>query len=102
MIPNREQELLIRRQQLCARSGQLRSDLLGGIQMLQPQSLLAESASAALLWARAHAGWALGGAAVVVLLRPRRIWRWSSKLFGAWQLIRRLQPIWAVVAGRRP
>ena len=101
MTANREQELLNRREQLVARSGQLRMSLVVQTAALRPRSLLAGGASTASMWVQDHPGWLLGGMVVLVVLRPRRVWRWGSRLLGAWQIVKRVQPVWVALAGRR-
>jgi YqjK-like protein len=43
-------------------------------------------------WLRQHPEWPLGALAVLVLLRPARVVRWSVSLLWDWQLWRRARP----------
>jgi hypothetical protein len=101
-IPNdREQQLLRRREQLVARSGQLRFDLLTHAGRLAPQGLVTGGASRALLWAQQHPQWVAGGVALLLVLRPARVWRWGGRLLGALQIARQIVPLWEKVQARR-
>jgi hypothetical protein len=101
-MPNdREQQLLRRRDQLVARSGQLRVDLVTHAGRLAPQGLLTGGANRALLWAQQHPQWVAGGVALLLVLRPQRVWRWGARLFGAFQIARQVMPLWERVSARR-
>lgn len=101
-MPNdREQQLLRRREQLVARSGQLRIDLVAQAGGLAPQGLLSGGANRALLWAQQHPQWVAGGVALFLVLGPQRLWRWGGRLFGALQIARQLTPLWGRVSARR-
>lgn len=101
-MPNdREQQLLRRRELLVARSGQLRADLIGHAGRLAPQGLLTGGASRALLWAQQHPQWVAGGVALLLVLRPRRVWRWGGRLFGVLQIARQVMPMWQRLSARR-
>lgn len=98
---DREQQLLRRREQLVARSGQLRLDLSTHAARLAPQGLAINGANRALLWARQNPQWVAGGVALLLVLRPQRAWRWGGRLFGALQIARQLVPLWERVVVRR-
>jgi YqjK-like protein len=101
MPSNREEVLLRRREQLVARSGALRGDLLAHAGRLAPQGLMLGGANRALAWVRQHPQWALGGLALLLVLRPQRLWRWSGRLLTLWQLARQAAPMMGRLAARR-
>jgi hypothetical protein len=101
MHNDREQQLLRRREQLVARSGQLRVDLATHAGRLAPQGLLMGRANRALLWAQHNPQWVAGGVALLLVLRPQRVWRWGGRLLAALQIARQVMPMWQRVSARR-
>lgn len=101
MPTDREQQLLRRREHLVARSAALRGDLVAQSGRLAPLELVSGSANRALSWVQQHPQWVLGGFALVLVLRPQRLWRWSGRLLAAWQLARQAMPLWQRFAARR-
>jgi hypothetical protein len=101
MPHNREQHLLQRRDQLVARSAQLRGELSSRAAQLAPQGLLAGGVQRASSWVQRHPEWVVGAAALLLVVRPQRAWRWGGRLLAAWQVILRARPLWQGIAGRR-
>jgi hypothetical protein len=99
--PSQEQELLARREQLLARSDQLRRGLAEQIHAYRQPLAWAQRAEGGWQWLRAHPQWVVGGVAVLVVLRPWRAWRWGSGILGAWSVWQRVQPLWTALAERR-
>lgn len=92
-------ELERRQGRLLARSEQLRDSVARDAQVLRRPLDLVDQARAGWRWLRAHPPWAMGAAALVVLvLRPRRVWRWSARLFWGWRTWRRVRPALRVAA----
>jgi hypothetical protein len=92
--PSRTERLaaLARRQQgLLLRSAALRSDLGHDLQRLQAPLALADRVRAGWLWLRAHPQAPLAAAVVLVVLRPRRAWRWGLRLWWGWRSWQRVQ-----------
>lgn len=90
-------QLARRREQLVARSGQLREHL--GSQHTPLPRLLAwaDRGQAAWHWVLAHPAPVLAGVLGVLLLRPRRALRWAWRGWGLWQWWRKLShnnPAW--------
>lgn len=93
MATRRQTELERRQGQLLARSEQLRDAIADDAQVLRRPLDLVDQARAGWRWLRAHPPWALGAVAVVVLVvRPRRVWRLSTRLFWGWRTWRRVRP----------
>jgi hypothetical protein len=80
-----------RQQALLARSAALRGELARGLQPLQRPLALAGRVQAAWQWLRARPEIALAVLAGVVIVRPRRAWRWSLSALWSWRQWRRLQ-----------
>jgi len=89
--PGHAASLARRQQQLLLRSGRLRDELGRELQRLQPPLQLADRVHAGWLWLRTHPQWPLGAALALVVLRPRRAWRWGLRLWWGWRSWRRLQ-----------
>jgi hypothetical protein len=102
-MPNsRETQLLQRRAALVARSGQLRDALSAQAGDLLPHGMLARGADGAVRWAQRHPQWLVGGAVLLLVLRPQRVWRWTGRLLAAWQVARRARPLWNAFTSARP
>jgi YqjK-like protein len=101
MQDDREQQLLRRREQLVARSAALRGDLVTQAGRLAPLGLVSGGANRALAWVQQHPQWVLGGVALVLVLRPHRLWRWGGRLLAAWQVVRQAMPLWRRLSARR-
>ena len=52
---------------------------------------LADRVRAGWLWLRAHPQLPLAAAVVLVVLRPRRAWRWGLRLWWGWRSWQRMQ-----------
>lgn len=89
--PGHTVPLAQRQQRLLLRSQQLRAELGREVQRLQPPLRLADRVQAGWQWLRANPQWPLGAAAVLVVLRPRRAWRWGLRLWWGWRSWQRLQ-----------
>lgn len=89
----------LRQQRLLARSTMLRAALARDLQALEGPARWADQGLAGWRWLRAHPEWPLAGVALVALLRPRRAWRWSLRLWWGWRQGRRLRR-WLAAASR--
>lgn len=86
-------ELLRRRGELIARSRQLRADWGQQAQGLRPTLAVADRARAGLQWLIDNPQWPIGAIVVLVVLRPRRVFRvaglaWSG--YGVYRRVRRV------------
>ena len=85
------QELLLRKQQLVARSADLRERLMAQTAGFSPVLSMAYRLTRGLGTLRQHPEWVAGALAVVAVVRPRFAWRWARRgLLGwrTWQSVR--------------
>ena len=75
----RRQELALRREQLLARSDQLRQALTVQSAAWVPVLAMGDRARAAGQWLQQHPGIVFSAVVVVVVVRPRLVWRWSLR-----------------------
>jgi hypothetical protein len=100
MTLSREQELLLRRERLLSRSDLLRKDIAEQARAFSPRLAWAAQAHEGWRWMKAHPEWVIGPAVALVVLRPRRVFGWGSRLLGAWRLWQRTRPLWSALAAR--
>jgi hypothetical protein len=91
-MADRYRELELERQRLLQRSAQLRVELGAQSGVLNTPLRLIDNARTGVHWLRNHPEWPLGALALLVLLRPGRVLRWSTRLVWGWQLWRRARP----------
>lgn len=98
MIGASQHALLLRRQRLVARSEVLRGRLV--LETTHWRGLLAAAERVLRLghWVHAQRNWLIGAAVLLVVVRPRRAFRWLGRGWWAWRVSRRLRP-WLTVAG---
>jgi len=82
-----------RQRLLLQRSAELRGALGRDLQRLQPPLALADRVRAAWQWLRAHPQVPLAAGVALLVLRPRRAWRWGQRLWWGWRQWRRLQQL---------
>ena len=87
-----------RQQQLLDRSALLRRRLGQDAQVLQTPLALADQVRSGWHWLQAHPQWLAVGVAVLVVWRPRRVFRLAGRLWAGWRLWRRVQR-WRASAG---
>jgi len=91
----RQQRLAARCEVLQARNAGLRRQLADDSRVLLAPLAVADRVLAGWRWLRLHPQWLLAGAATLLILRPRRIWRLGLRLWSGWRLwqqLRRWQP----------
>jgi len=86
----RRQELALRREQLLARSDQLRQALTVQSTAWLPVLAMGDRARAAGRWLQQHPG-IVFSAVVVVVVRPRLVWRWGLRAWSAVRFVRTLR-----------
>ena len=84
-------ELMVRQQQLLARSAQLRFTLAEQAQVLQRPLALLDQARHGLRWLQRNPQWPLGAVLVLLVLRPRRILLWTGRVWWAWGTFKRVR-----------
>ncbi len=87
----RRHELALRRERLLARSEQVRRDLTVQAVALQPVLALGDRARVALQWVRRHPGIVFTATIVIVVARPRFVWRWGLRVWSAVRFFRTLR-----------
>jgi len=89
-----ERLLRLRQMALRLRSAELRVQLANDALALRKPIALADRVYLGYLWLRERPHWLLGGAggmaAVLALLKPRRLLRWTGSGLWAWRLLNRL------------
>jgi hypothetical protein len=80
-----------RQQRLLLRIAQQRGEVARVWRDLQPPLLLADRVRQAWLWLRTHPEWPLAAGVALVVLRPRRAWRWTLRAWWGWQQWQRLR-----------
>jgi len=101
-MADRYRELEIERAGLLARSAQLRAELGEQATVMRTPLAVVDQVLAGAQWLRSHPEWPLGALLVLLLLRPRRVVRWSVRLFWGWRMWRRAQPALRWIRARSP
>ena len=83
--------LALRQQVLLLRSTELRVRWAADTATLRRPLALADRVQEAWRWLRANPAAPIAAVVVVAVLRPRRAWRWSLRLWWGWRTLRRLQ-----------
>ena len=84
-------KLAERRATLIARAENQRDTLAHASVPLQAPLALADRGLAGIHYLRQHPEWLAGTAALVLLLKPRRIFKWSQRGWLAWRFARGLR-----------
>ena len=95
---NAEFELALRQQRLQLRSAALRRQLGEQAVVLEAPFNAADRVQAAALWLYRQRAWLVGGAVVVVVVRPRKAWALVKFSWWLWRSVRRVQS-WLPDAG---
>ncbi len=91
LFAQRQAELALRREALCARSDRLRVELADRATVLRLPLRLADGAWRGWRWVKTHPDAVVAGVVVVVVVRPRRAWtlaRWTWRSWRAWRKVR--------------
>lgn len=91
MNERRVKALAVRQQLLQSRSATLRGSLAVDAAVLQRRLDLADRVREGWRWLLAHPEAPLATLVVLVVMRPRRVWRWGWKLWWGWRTLRGLQ-----------
>ncbi len=87
----RQLELALKRQRLEWQAQSQREDLGRHLQVFLPAFGAADKVRAGAKFLRTHPAWLAGGAVLLVVLRPRKAWRWGRRGVMVWSLWKKLQ-----------
>lgn len=93
MATHDRDELMRRRGELIARSRQLRETWAQQAGALRSSFGLADQLRVGARWLASHPQWPLGVVAVLVIVRPRRMFKLASTLWWGFSLYRRVRRI---------
>lgn len=82
-------DLLQRRQQLVARSAQLRLALVDQAQAFEHPLAVTDQALNGLRWVARNPLWPLAFVLIALAARPHRVLRWGHRMWWAWKLLTR-------------
>lgn len=83
-------DLALQKQRLQLKSAEQRGALIAAAIQLAPAFAVADGLREAWRWLRRNPEWLAGGIAVLVVVRPRALWRMAQRSFFAWQLWRKV------------
>lgn len=90
---NQREALLLRRERLRLRSGQLRQDWVLQVQSLRAPLGVVDRAREATHWLVRNPAWPIGAALLLLLLRPVRVLRWTGLAWQGWAAYQRLRRV---------
>jgi hypothetical protein len=88
-------QLALRQHLLLLRSAELRREFIEQTAPWQTPLSLADRVRAGWQWLRGHPEAVAAGALTLAVLRPRRAWRWSARIWWAWRMWKRAQRLQA-------
>lgn len=91
MSIERRRALAVRQRLLLVRSTETRAELATQAAVLRTPLALADMVVGAWRWLQAHPQLPLAAGAVLLVLRPRRVFRWGMRGWWAWRQFQRLQ-----------
>ena len=86
---------------LRARSGSLRAQFAQDSAVLAGPLSVADSVMGGVNQVRSHPEWVLGAFALLAVLKPRRVLRWTGRAWGTWHLARRVGRVVSALAESR-
>ena len=87
----KNENLLLRQQQLIGHSAQLRASIADQSQVLIKPLAFADKVQDGVNWFYRNPTWSIGAVLVLLVLKPRKAIVWGSRLWGAWKIFKRLQ-----------
>ena len=88
----RQLALILERQRLLIRSGELRDQIVQqSASILMPTLSVLDRGRIGIWWLRMHPALVSAVGAVVVVGRPRLVFRWGLRAWSAWRTLRRWQ-----------
>lgn len=82
-------ELAVRRERLRHSIADQREAIASAAAGLAPVFSTIDALRDAVAYLRAHPEWLVGGAVVVLIARPKAVWRWTRRAFLTWRGYRR-------------
>jgi hypothetical protein len=86
-------ELALKKQRLQLQAAAQRVRILHAIESASPAFGAADKLRAGLCWARAHPEVLVGTGIVLLVARPRLLFRWAQRGFFVWEGLRRLRSV---------
>ena len=83
--------LLLRQQQLIDHSAQLRASIADQSHVLIKPLAFADKVQDGVNWLYRNPTWSIGAVLVLLVLKPRKAILWGSRFWGAWKIFKRLQ-----------
>lgn len=87
----RRLRLALARERLVERSRRLRQETADQSAVLDPLLSTMDSVRNGAAWVRTHPQVLAAAVVGFALVRPRRVWRWGMRLWGAWRVLGALQ-----------
>ena len=84
-------DLLFRQQRLLIRSAELRLNLSNQTQILKTPLAIADQAKASLQWLYNNPKWPLAAMLILIIIRPRRVITFGTRLWWGWKTFKRVQ-----------
>lgn len=86
-------DLIERQQRLLARSALLRDSLASPSRVVQRPLALADRLADGLQWLYQHPYWPAATVAVLVVLKPSRVWTWGGRVWWVWTRVQKAQKL---------
>jgi len=84
-------DVRLRQQRLLIRSTELRLGLTQHLQRLQRPAAWVDQIREGWVWLYQHPQWPAASLVVLLVLKPRRFWTWTGKLWWFWTSAQRLR-----------
>jgi hypothetical protein len=84
-------ELALKRQRLQLKSAEQRLSLRRDLTEFAPVFSAADTVQAGIAYVRQHPEWLVGAAVVLLVARPRALFRWLQRGLVAWQVARQVR-----------
>jgi hypothetical protein len=84
-------DLALQKQRLQLKSAEQRGAMVAAAMQLAPAFAVADGLRDAWRWLRRNPEWLAGGIAVLLVVRPRAVWRLAQRSLFAWQVWRKLR-----------